>query len=547
MRARGNLKLEKKSYLDLSILILVFLFLIFAISNLLFFFKISINAFILPICLVFTFASSFILPVQKKMKLFLIFALLLFFSFVFSNFFFDSSFDGRCYHFATQYLLKLGYNPIFDDIQTFAEKNNIFFNLLFSSSYPNAQELIRSNFYLILNSIEGSKTPNFLFLFCTFSYCFYFFKQKFNSINSFLFCLGIFLSPIVTCQINTKMADFSLYFLFILELFSLLLIEKNIDKKKNSLVFVLSSILAIGTKYIGAFNFVIISITYIIYKLFKKEPLKNYLKGFFVIIFSSAILCFQPYITNIIKFQNPLYPSLGFNKKDFMTKQNPKEFIGKNYLYKFFRSTFSCSSDSRVSNKETLDLYYKIPFTKRYDLPFVQEEFRISGFGHWFSGIFLISLFLSIYLLYKKKGILAFSIIFFTTFLNPLCFWARFVSELYLLPVFCAYYFKKKKYILYMILALLLINGFWVLKENFLANAYKTNVIYNFYQDLYEKSKTKPIKIYIEKSSLDENDSTIIPRLEEFGVDFEIVDDKDNSFKKLKNEHSISNSYYFKE
>ena len=98
-----------------------------------------------------------------------------------------------------------------------------------------------------------------------------------------------------------------------------------------------------------------------------------------------------------------------------------------------------------------------------------------------------------------------------------------------------------------MILALLLINGFWVLKENFLANAYKTNVIYNFYQDLYEKSKTKPIKIYIEKSSLDENDSTIIPRLEEFGVDFEIVDNKDNSFKKLKNEHSISNSYYFKD
>ena len=72
-----------------------------------------------------------------------------------------------------------------------------------------------------------------------------------------------------------------------------------------------------------------------------------------------------------------------------MTKQNPIEFKDKPYLYKFIRSMFSSSSDARMNNPQPPKLYYKIPFTSHFDMPYIAEDVRINGFGHLFSGIFM--------------------------------------------------------------------------------------------------------------------------------------------------------------
>ena len=149
----------------------------------------------------------------------------------------------------------------------------------------------------------------------------------------------------------------------------------------------------------------------------------------------SLVLCFQPYMTNISKFKNPFYPSIGHNKLDFMTKQNPKEFKNKPYLYKFFRSMFSSASDARMNNPQTPKLYYKVPFTSHYDMPYGAEDVRINGFGHLFSGIFILSIILSIIQFKKRKGILSLLMILSATLLNPICWWARFVPQLHLLPI----------------------------------------------------------------------------------------------------------------
>lgn len=525
----------KKYALDLSIFILIFLFSIFALCNIGFLFHLKINSIYILLSLIFSFiylykSGNFI---KKTLILFVVFLI----SFILSNCFIDTSFDGRCYHFTIENLLKLGYNPIYDNIKEFGEQNNIYYNLIFASSYPNAIETIRACFYNLFNYMESTKTVNYLMLFASFFYTFYFFNLKLNKPKSLILALSAILCSVVICQMNTKMVDFGIYILFLFQIFSLLLIKKG---KIHNIIFIISCVLSIAAKYTGLLNTSIILLLCLIF--YRKKALKNVL----IICFSGLILCFQPYITNIIKYKNPLYPSFGYNKLDFMTKQNPKEFINKPYVYKFVRSMFSSSTDSRISDINTPKLHYKIPFTSHFDMPYIYEDIRINGFGHLFSGIFLISIFLTIIQFRKKAGLFVLLSIILTTILNPICWWARFVPQLHLLPVINCYYFRKNKIIFYVLGFLLLINGLWIIKENFSANAYRTYVMNSFYNDLYQKSQDKKLNIYIDKTQHAEDDATILARLNEYGINYNIVYNFDESYKQLKTDISITQSYKVK-
>lgn len=529
----------KKYCLNLTVFILIFLFILFALSNLGFLAKVSINigyiATSLLLALFYLFKTG---NFCKKIGTILI---VFFLSFIFANLFIDTSFDGRCYHFTLENLFKLGYNPIYDDLKTFASNHNIYYNLLFVGSYPNALEILRGNFYLLFNNMESSKIVNFLFIFAGFFYSHYFFLNKLNKIKSFILSLSVFLCSVVVCQMTTKMADFMIYYLFLFQLFSIILINKKIDVKQNLFILVSSSILSIATKYVGAFNCVIL---FVIWYIFKRK--KIVLKVGALIGILSLILCFQPYLTNISKFKNPFYPSIGHNKLDFMTKQNPKEFKNKPYLYKFFRSMFSSASDARMNNPQTPRLFYKVPFTSHFDMPYGAEDVRINGFGHLFSGIFIISIILSIIQFKKRKGVFALLAILITTLLNPICWWARFVPQLHLLPILNCYYFRKNNLIFYILSLLLIFNGFWVMKENLAVNAYKTFVMNRYYNELYQKSLKKPLEVYMSKTPFNEDDTTILFRMNEYGIQYKLVDKLDKDFEKIKTDATVASSYWIK-
>jgi hypothetical protein len=69
---------------------------------------------------------------------------------------------------------------------------------------------------------------------------------------------------------------------------------------------------------------------------------------------------------------------------------------------------FSSASDARMNNPQTPRLFYKVPFTSHFDMPYGAEDVRINGFGHLFSGIFIISVVLSIIQFKKRKGLFRF-------------------------------------------------------------------------------------------------------------------------------------------
>lgn len=530
----------KKNSLDIALFFLIFLFVLFTVSNVGFFIKLNLNLYYVLIS--FAVAFFYIYKSGNFLKKAIIILLLLFLSFLFSNFFIDTSFDGRCYHFTIENMFKLGFNPFWiKDSSNWLNSNNMYYNHLFALSYPNAAELLRANFYLIFNNMESSKVINFFFVFSLLFYSFYFFSRKLTKVKSVILTLCVCCCSVLLCQINTKMIDFVLYCLFCFQLFSILLIQKNKDLKFNYAILIMASVLSVAVKYTGLLNTLIIYFLFIFYKFDKKKLL-----SFVSVVFLSLILCAQPYILNLKKHESPFYPSFGKNNLDFMTKQNPKEFYGKPYIYKFIRSMFSSVSDARMNNPLTPDIYWKVPFTSHYDMPFGAEDVRISGFGHLFSGIFLLSLFLTAYLFAKRKGIFALVLIYLTVLLNPVCWWARFVPQLHLLPVIICYYLRKKHFVFYLLSFLILLNGFTVAKENFFTYAYKTYVMNNFYVDLYNKTKDRKILIYVDKTPYDENDSSILYRMLEYGVNYELSDKLDKSFKKIKTDCTVSDSYYIK-
>ena len=89
-------------------------------------------------------------------------------------------------------------------------------------------------------------------------------------------------------------------------------------------------------------------------------------------------------------------------------------------------------------------------------------------------------------------------------------------------------------------------NGFLTLRENYFGNAYKTYVMSEYYNHLYRISQKQPISIYKNRVNEDEDDETILERLNEYGVKYSLSGEKDESFDLIKTKATISKNYYIK-
>ena len=70
--------------------------------------------------------------------------------------YFDISYDGQGYHQETIYLLKNGWNPIYEDSHAFRSWVN---------HYQKGNEIIQANIYLLTTKIEAGKMINVLFIY----------------------------------------------------------------------------------------------------------------------------------------------------------------------------------------------------------------------------------------------------------------------------------------------------------------------------------------------------------------------------------------------
>ncbi len=469
----------KKICYNWSISLLIGLFSLFLLSSVGFILGLSINPIYPIISSITTIFILWYLTVKCDKfsnknflaQIIVLFDLILIFSAI-CYFIPDFSYDGTTYHQASIIWLKWGWNPVFTKLSAFANSMPYQFpySLEYGQHFLKFFEIIGANIYALSGKIELTKLTNFLLALSAFCYSFYSIKN-YKDISNWqcgLFAFLFIFNPVCICQMLTNYVDCVFYYAFLILIFALVNYTKSQNKNTLFMV-VMSSVIFANIKLTGLFTVLIILTAFLI-AFFTKKLLKVSILIAFLILLTGI----NPYITNMVSGYNPLYPVVKnsfFNaNKEYMTTSYPTGFENTNRFKKLFVSLFSSSRNlSPLINKEEPTL--KIPFTISNDDIFHFEDMRVGGFGYFFSGILLYALILSAFLRFKTKedkrlffvimAILALSILG-----NHEAWWARFVPQLWSLPLFIMLFFLyngqfkgKKQIFIYILLFLALLNS----------------------------------------------------------------------------------------
>jgi len=482
------------------------------------------------------------------LKQLLILIIIIMVSYILSISIWDGSYDGRGAHLATANLYKNGWLPVYQNYADFARQCHIYpASAFWGNCYLHFVIIIGANIYKLTNLIESAKMTNFVLLSCVFMYSFYTLNkflpnQKFIPL---LISTLIILNPVCIYQWFTDMVDLHIYFSFILLILTILSIETVKDTNKTDLfMFICSSLMLAMTKFTGCLYLFVICSIYLIYLFLLKRNVKKYIKTIFIIGGLIAVTGVNPFYTNFRDYGHPFYPLFGKNKIDILNNGIPYGFQNMSYFERFLRSNFSETADSVSETDDDLKAMkiiptIKIPFTiniKSIHNLFYCAEMRIGGFGYFWSGILLLSLFYLPVIRFRNRNErnifwLITAMILASTFSNPHCWWARYVPQFWLFPVFVLFfgllqnYYKNKSYkilkllLLYFVIFSFIVNSSIVLFQNTQFNLYLTKLLKAPF-DYIDSVKRPKDKIYLMIRPAWKNmiiaDSTIIPHLEEY-------------------------------
>ena len=481
------------------------------------------------------------------LKQFLILMLIIMFSYFLAISVWDVSWDGRGSHIATIILYKNGWLPVYQNYEDFALNCHVYpASAFWGNCYMNFIEIISANIYKLTNFVESTKTTNFVLLFSIFLYSSYIFRKFFQNkkILPLLMSVILILNPVCVCQWFTNDIDLHIYFAFALLMLTVLKIEyqKN-TSKADIFMFVCSSLMLTMTKFTGCMYLFVICSIYLIYLILLKRNIKRYIKTVLIIGSLIVLTGISPLYTNYRDYGHPFYPIFGQNKINIIDESIPYGFQNMSYFERFFRSNFSETVHSRnnaTDNPETMRIpvKLKIPFTiniKSFYNLFHWPDITVGGFGYLWSGILLLSLLYLSFIRFRNKSEkylfwLIIMMVITTTFINPECWWARYVPQFWLFPLLIMFFgllqenFKNNLFkilklsLLYFIMCSFVINSLIIVFQNTQFNIQSTtssNYVYE-YIDLVKKPKDK---IYLMIRPAWENmviaDETIIPHFEE--------------------------------
>lgn len=442
-------KINKPNILFLlGILILTWLSLIFIISTILFLFgqTLSIISIISSsICTIFVWVylvRKYVpLSVLEAIIGILLFIVSVFGSIGISGIVFDNSWDGQDYHQRAISRIANGFNPIYD----FAQPDEYYNRAL--NFYPKAPWIISACLYQATQNIESGKAINILLLLAGFNIlcAILLDMRKINTWLSTISAALIICNPVAIAQVFSFYIDGlvgTLLTIFILAIY----IYLNKNKKIGFYLIVLTLILGLNIKFTGTAYFIVFALVSILFQwIIENNKIKIPSISWAILVgllLGMLVFGVSPYMTNILKYQNPFYPIYGgtnnVNKNFIMGGQSPSDFTHMGVVESLARSIFSKSSNAYGDTSSEL----KIPFS--VTLPelkaFRSPDVRVGGFGPFFGGILLITVIIIFRRCQTKKEyprwmiLLALGGILISIIINEENWWARYVPQLWLLP-----------------------------------------------------------------------------------------------------------------
>lgn len=450
----------------------------------------------------------------------------------------DYSYDGQSYHMSTVFLLDRGWVPVSESAFSFMQENfpdleNDYF--LWTDVYVKFVEIFGACLARLTGTPETGKCINLLFAFMTFNYAVYVLPRLLCRLTrGTVWVLAFFLiwNPVAAYQMFTYYVDGVMYYSFVMLLLSVLDMEATAGKKILpfcSAVF--SAVILSNVKFLGFIYAGMILGGYFIYLIVLKRKVESKK----VFLCGTAIVCLvivsgiNPYFTNVRQGNNLLHPFVGQNKVDPFYLQRPDRFEGKNQLYNLAVSTFAASYNSLTGAQEKIRL--KIPFTTPDgETEFTDSDMRAGGFGWYWSGILLISLFLCFGLHFentqqKRLFLLVMGILLSSVILNPESWWARLVPQLWAVPVFILIFSFNRKELsfrrecaLWILLYVMCINNA-IIEYHVFSVAQPFRIKNRLYMEALKKNGPAVPRVYVEKDAI----GLFFPRLVHFGIDYRIV------------------------
>ena len=157
------------------------------------------------------------------------------------------------------------------------------------------------------------------------------------------------------------------------------------------------------------------------------------------LVLTVVVVGYNPYVTNTLAKGHPFYPLAGKGAVDIMTSNSPHDFKDINSLSKLGISLLA-QSENIATPKETT-LKWPFTFSEQELKVFLAPDVRVAGFGPWFGGAVLLTFLIVLALLLgqdRRKALpffVASIILLITVLINPESWWARYVPQLWLIPL----------------------------------------------------------------------------------------------------------------
>ncbi len=341
----------------------------------------------------------------------------------------DNSFDGNFYHQEGVIEIYKGWNPY---CQTYTDGSK------WVTHYAKMLEIVSAAIMSTTGNLESGKLVNFMLIaasiFLLTSMLTRVFPQlsrKQVTIISLLFLSN----PIVITQSLTFYNDYALYCCLLIVVSMFMYIYNGIDDKITWSIAIISTTIAMGTKFTHFFYIGLAWIFFIILLLWKKRNTtagKCVIAGIISLLIGVLFLGWHPYITNTLGFGHPLYPLMG-GTEDIMTGNTPDIYVGSNRFVNFIKSMLSSEIHREWSHPLIPLHYWDLINTFIYDT-------RINGFGSFFCIMFLSSIIL---LIKKCRNALTWytvGCLLLCCFIFEQSWWARYIPFLYaILPISVLY------------------------------------------------------------------------------------------------------------
>lgn len=363
---------------------------------------------------------------------------------------FDLSWDGQTYHQEAIFQLAHGWNPIWDSPLPVWHGD-----ITWCNSYPKGIWLAQAVFFRVFGNLESAKAVAMSLFLSSLLLGFAAARSlDLKPGTSLLIAAAAALNPVVFCQLPSFYVDGALGSLLLI-LLALAVLFFQAPQRRHLVTMLLALSILCVTKFTGVVYAVFFSVGVGLSALLWKRKLVKPLLVTTVLggVLGFLFLGFQPYVTNLRSHLHPFHPLAGSQRIDFMPAQLGPEFAAQPRILTLAESLFSTSTNDKAWPR------WKIPFAvSRTELSeFGIPDIRIGGFGPWFGPVLGLSLlgvlFLFVYHSRQKSlprsrrelgtshgkflwpGLLVLAVILASSLVNPGVFWARYVPQLWLIPV----------------------------------------------------------------------------------------------------------------